>query len=120
MTPTFLCYKYSLGYDILYLCLGCFFRIFLSNWTCSRTYDITVPVVKNMRKSVILVFKNPAYGRQSISQPMQIVAPIPQKGGQRIPKNPFFEKRIKSSKTQKLKKSENMPKLAIRPLTRGL
>ena len=26
-----------------------------------------------------LIFKNPAYGRQSISQPMRIVAPIPKK-----------------------------------------
>ena len=32
----------------------------------------------------------------------------------------FFEKRKKSSKTQKLKKSRNMPKFAIRPSTRGL
>ena len=36
------------------------------------------------------------------------------------PKPDFFEKRKKSSKTQKLKKSRNMPKLAIRPSTRGL
>ena len=34
--------------------------------------------------------KNPTYGRQSISQPMRIVAPIPQQGGPRIPKNPNF------------------------------
>ena len=31
--------------------------------------------------------KNPAYGRQSISRPMRIVAPIPQWGGPRIPQN---------------------------------
>ena len=36
------------------------------------------------------------------------------------PKNDFFERREKSSKTQKLKTSRNMPKLAIHPLTRGL
>ena len=36
-------------------------------------------------------------------------------------KNPiFFEKREKSSETQKLKKILEMPKLAQRPLTRGL
>ena len=32
----------------------------------------------------------------------------------------LFEKQKKSSKTQQIKKSRNMPKLAIRPLTRGL
>ena len=36
------------------------------------------------------VNKNPAYGRQSISRPMRIVAPIPQKGGPRMPKKTFF------------------------------
>ena len=39
---------------------------------------------KNQKK------KNPAYWRQSISRPMQIVAPIPQQGGPRIPQNPNF------------------------------
>ena len=33
--------------------------------------------------------KNPAYGRQSISRPMRIVAPMPQEGGPRIPQNPI-------------------------------
>ena len=34
--------------------------------------------------------KNPAYGRQRISRPMRIVAPLPQLGGPRIPGKPFF------------------------------
>ena len=41
-------------------------------------------------------------------------------GGRKIPQNPIFLKKEKSSKTQKLKKSRNMPKLVIRPSTRGL
>ena len=48
--------------------------------------------------------KNPANGRQSISRPMWIVAPIPQLGWPRIPKNPFFLKNAKyhpNCKTQK-------------------
>ena len=148
--------------------------------------------------------KNPAYGRQSISRSMRIVAQMPQEGGPRTPQNPifwkngknhqqpknsetsrslvstmfcwtkntpkpiifekrkkisktqklknvqkyakisdllfeqrslihwvsgwtkntqnpdFFEKRIKSSKTQNSKMSRDLPKLAIRPSTRGL
>ena len=34
--------------------------------------------------------KNPAYGRQSISRPMRILAQMPQEGGPRIPQNPIF------------------------------
>ena len=42
-------------------------------------------------------------------------------GGPRIPKNPIFlEKQKKSPKTQNSKTSRDIPKLAIRPLTRGL
>ena len=48
--------------------------------------------------------KNPAYGRQSISQPMRILATIPQEGGPRIPKNPNLlkngKKIIQIGKTQ--------------------
>ena len=47
--------------------------------------------------------QNPAYGRQSISRPMRIVALIPQKGGPRIPQTRFFwkmEKIIQNAKTQ--------------------
>jgi hypothetical protein len=41
--------------------------------------------------------------------------------GPRIPKKPiFFERWKKPQKTQKLKKSRDMPKLAIRPSTRGI
>ena len=58
--------------------------------------------------------KNPAYGRQSISRPMRIIAPIPQKGGPRIPKNPIFLKNGKIYPKRK-KTSRNMPKLAIHP-----
>ena len=36
--------------------------------------------------------KNPAYGRQSISRPMRIIAPMPQEGGPRIPKNPIIHR----------------------------
>ena len=65
--------------------------------------------------------KNPAYGRQSISRPMQIVAPIPQKGGPRILKNPIFFLNGKNHpKRKNSKTSRNMPKLAIHPSTRGL
>ena len=48
--------------------------------------------------------KNPVYGRQSISRPMQIVAPMPKEGGPRIPQNQIFgktEKIIQNAKTQK-------------------
>ena len=48
--------------------------------------------------------KNPAYGRQSNSRPMWIVAPMPKEGGPRIPKNQIFlktEKLIQNAKTQK-------------------
>ena len=65
--------------------------------------------------------KNPAYGRQSISRPMQIVAPIPQQGGPRIPQSPIFFKNVKNHpKRKNSKTSRNMQKLAICPSTRGL
>ena len=64
--------------------------------------------------------KNPAYGRQSISRPMQIVAPMPLEGGPRIPQNPFFFNGKNHLKRKNSKTSSDMPKLAIRPLTRGL
>ena len=64
--------------------------------------------------------KNPAYGRQSISRPMRIVAPIPQQGGPEIPKNPIFLKNGKNHpKRKNSKTSRDMPKLAIYPSTRG-
>ena len=66
-------------------------------------------------------FLNPAYGRQSISRPMRIVAQMPQEGGPRIPQNPIFLKNGKNHpKRKNSKMSRNMPKLAIHPLTRGL
>ena len=65
--------------------------------------------------------KNSAYGRQNISQPMRIVAPIPQQGGPRIPKNPIFLKNGKNHpKRKNSKTSRDMPILAIYPSTRGL
>ena len=60
--------------------------------------------------------KNPAYGRQSISRPMRIVAPMPQEGGPRIPKNPiFFQKRKKSSKTKNSKNVQKYAKISNTP-----
>ena len=49
--------------------------------------------------------KNPAYGRHRISQPMRIVALMPQKDGPRIHKKTkkiITEKMIQNGKTQKL------------------
>ena len=66
------------------------------------------------------LLKNPAYGRQSISWPMRIVAPIPQQGEPRIPQNPIFFYGKNHPKRKNSKTSKTMPKLAIRPLTRGL
>ena len=57
--------------------------------------------------------KNPAYGNQSISRAMQLVA--------QMPKNPIFLKNRKNYANCKTSKtSRNMPKLAIRPTTTGL
>ena len=64
-------------------------------------------------------FLNPACGRQSISQPMRIVSPMPQEGGPRIPQNPIKNGK-NHSKRKNSKTSRNMPKIAICPLTRGL
>ena len=72
-------------------------------------------------KKVYTVYKNLAYGRQSVSRPMRIAAPIPQYGGPRIPQKPdFFEKQKNHSKRKNSKTSRDMPKLAICLLTRGL
>ena len=52
---------------------------------------------------------------------MRIVAPIPQKGGPRIPINPKFLKNGKNHpKRKNSETSRDMPKLAIYPSTRGL
>ena len=48
--------------------------------------------------------KNPAYRRQSISRPMRIVAPIPQKGGPKIPKYMIFLKNGKHHLKRKIQK----------------
>ena len=62
------------------------------------------------------LLKNPAYGRQSISRPMRIVAPIPQQGGPRIPKNPILLKNgKKSSKTQKLQNDQRYANISDIP-----
>ena len=69
----------------------------------------------------VFYWKNPTYGRQSISRQMRIVAPIPQYGGPRIPQTPIFKKNGKNyPKRKNSKMSRNLPKLAICPLTRGL
>ena len=73
-----------------------------------------------MLKSVFLspIKKNPAYGRQSISQPMRIVAPMPQEGGPRIHQNPIFlktEKIIQNAKTQKCVEICQNQRYALRP-----
>ena len=47
--------------------------------------------------------KNPAYGTQSISRPMRIVSPMPRRVDQEYPKNPIFEKKKQTPKTQKLR-----------------
>ena len=60
--------------------------------------------------------KKPSYGRESISRPMPIVAPIPQQGGPRIPKNPnCLKNRKKSQKTQKLKNVQKYAKISDTP-----
>ena len=52
---------------------------------------------------------------------MRIVAPMPQEGGPRIPQNLIFLKNGKTHpKRKNSKTSRNMPKLGIRPSTRGL
>ena len=65
------------------------------------------------------VTQNPAYGRQSISRPMRIVAPIPQQGGPRIPKNPNCLKKrkkiIQYAKTQKRLEICQNQRYALRP-----
>ena len=65
-----------------------------------------------------LKLKNPAYGRQSISRPMRIVAPMPQEGGPRIPQNPIFLKNGKNhpnAKTQKSLEICQSQRYALRP-----
>ena len=52
--------------------------------------------------------KNPAYGRQSLSRPMRIVAPMPQEGGPRIPKNPIFLKNGKNHQKRNVQKYEKI------------
>ena len=71
--------------------------------------------------NMFTIVKNPEYGRQSISQQMRIVAPIPQENGPRIPKNPIFLKNGKNHpKRKNSKTSRDLPILAIYPSTRGL
>ena len=70
--------------------------------------------VKNIVSLIKVSFKNLKYGRQSISRPLRIVAPIPQN-------TEFFEENKKNHEKRKTSKtSRNMPKLAINPSTRGL
>ena len=77
--------------------------------------------MKKISSTMDFCRKNPAYGRQSISRPMRIVAPMPQEGGPRIPQNPNFLKNGKNHQKRKNSKtSRNMPILATRPSTRGL
>ena len=53
--------------------------IYLSNYAILVTVltVVTVVTVVTVATVVTIVLKNPAYGRQSISRPMRIVAPMP-------------------------------------------
>ena len=74
-------------------CLHCFmqnlFFSFLFLFDMSRSVHAVTPDYSLLLRNLRLEITNPAYGRQSISRPMRIVAPIPQKSGPRIPKNPI-------------------------------
>ena len=60
-------------------------------WTVFHT-SMRGSIVGCMRHFCMLTRKNPAYGRQSISRPMRIIAPMPKEGGPRIPKNPIIHR----------------------------
>ena len=60
--------------------------------------------------------KNPAHGRHQLSRPMRLVEPIQNKTKCFY----FFFKGKNHPKPKNSKMSRDMPKLAIRPLTRGL
>ena len=88
---------------------------------CANTTNKQKVILQDMFIITIQDLKNPAYGRQSISRPMRIVAPIPQQGGPRIAKNPNFLKNGKNHpKRKNSKRPRDMPILAIYPSTRGL
>ena len=96
---------------------------------CSKSVKIArthVRVSMTLGNSACIYNKNPAYGRQRISRRVRLVAPRvtpPQctvGWTENTQKPEFFEKRKKSLKMRKLKKSRDMPILAIRPSTRGL
>ena len=71
-------------------------------------------IVLDLRsQKIMFVTKNPEYGRQSISRPMRIVAPIPQQGGPRIPKNPIFLTKLKNQ--PKLKNVQKYAKISDKP-----
>ena len=91
----------------------------LTQWT--KCDGLTNTRYKNKKEIAKSFVKNIAYGRQSISRPMRIVALIPQYGGPRIPKNhKFFKNGENHLKRKNSKTFRNMPNLAIRPSTRGL
>ena len=77
-------------------------------------YQVRVNCLQ-LPKSLVPTIKNPAYGKQSISRPMRIVAPIPQQGGPRIPKNQNLLKTEKIIQTQKLKNIQKYAKMSDTP-----
>ena len=87
-----------------FLGFGCFFPFFKKNWVFGYSWSTLMWYSQVFVSDHVLNKKNPAYGRQSISRPMRIVAPIPQQGGPRIPNTKKkFKNGKKSSKTRKLK-----------------
>ena len=71
-------------------------------------------------KTVKMKKKNPAYGRQSISTDADSSTDTTVGLTKNTPKPIFLKNGKNHPKCKKSKTSRNMPKLAIRPLTRGL
>ena len=86
-----------------------FYSMYLSSRIC---YVGLLLRVFRIHKILGAQSKNPTYRRQSISQPMRIVAPIPWQGGPRRPQNKNFLKNKKNHpKHENSKRSKNKPKL---------
>ena len=94
-----------------------------------RFYTTSKQKCSNVRPSLSITFPQGFRISKNIGHPtwgsggkkMRIVAPIPQQGGPRIPKNPNFWKNGKNHpKRKNSKMSKEMPILAIYPLTGGL
>ena len=78
--------------------------IFFNNHSLDLYLPQSLCPLKKKIKGECPSWTNPAYGRQSISRPMRIVAPMPLEGGPRIPKNPIF---LKNGKIIKNLKAQN-------------